>query len=165
MIPETHWIYRPDTRNCGHGTREAFAVSLMENRAKIEEVTHTLSTPVGHTRFLGFRTDLFVRPHLPKVTPLHTWFFDPGIHRYRLSYTPSEYHPVISYHLSRCPESHTSRAWSEPLVLSLSNDYHLCGGKRMSQIPAMFPKISYTVDYCGFILLPLLEEACEMDCW
>jgi hypothetical protein len=76
---------------------------LVENRPEIEEVTHTL-IPVGHTCFLGLHTDLFVRSSLPKVTPLRTWFFDAGIHQYRLSYTLLEYHPVIFYHLSRCPE-------------------------------------------------------------
>jgi hypothetical protein len=35
------------------------------------------------------------------------------------------------------------------LAPSLSNDCHLRGGKQTSQIPAMFPKIPYAVDYCG----------------
>lgn len=100
---KTRWIHRPDERICRHNTREAFAVPLVENRPEIEEVTHTL-IPVGHTCFLGLHTDLFVRSRLPKVTPLRTWFFDAGIHQYRLSYTLLEYHPVIFYHLSRCPE-------------------------------------------------------------
>ena len=99
-MPETHGIHRPDPRICGHSTRGA--VRLMENRSKIEEVTHTLyqqvirvswaSTQIFHeiTFVQGHSLTLLVLrcrcPPIPSV--LH----------------PSEYHPVISYHLSRCPE-------------------------------------------------------------
>ena len=42
--------------------------------------------------------------------------------------------------------SHTGRV----VALSLSNECHLRGYKRMSHIPAMFLKIPYSVDCCGF---------------
>lgn len=128
---KTGWIHRPDERICRHNTREAFAVPLVENRPEIEEVTHTL-IPVGHTCFLGLHTDLFVRSRLPKVTPLRTWFFDAGIHQYRLSYTLLEYHPVIFYHLSRCPEPPIQEElWSGPLALS--SELTIRGGKLKSR--------------------------------
>ena len=149
-MSETHWFHRPDARTCGHSTREAFAVPPVENRSEIEEVTHTL-IPVGHTCFLGLHTDLFVRSRLPKVTPLRTWFFDAGVHRYRLSYTRLEYHPVISYRLSRCPEL----PYRKTVVRAFGS---FPERPRAFQIPAMFPKIPYAVDYCGFSSCLSLEK-------
>lgn len=99
--------------------------------------------------FPGLPHRSFMRSHLSKVTPSHSWFFDAGVHRYRLSYTRQNI--TQSYHtiFRDVQSSHTGRVWSGPLAPSLSNDCHLRGGKQASQIPAMFPKIPYAVDYCG----------------
>ena len=102
--------------------------------------------------FPGLPHRSFVRSHLSKVTPSRTWFFDAGVHRlgYRLSYTcqnTTQSFPIV---LRDIGSLHTGRVWSGPLAPSLSNDCHLRGGKRMFQIPAMFPRIPFAVDYCDF---------------
>lgn len=99
--------------------------------------------------FPGLPHRSFVRSHLPNATPSRTWFFDGDVHRYRLSYTRQHIIQSFPIILRDFQSSHTGRVWSGPLALSLSNDCHLRGGKRMSQIPAKFPKFSYAVDYCG----------------
>ena len=111
--------------------------------------SRTLSTSRTYV-FPGLPHRSFMRSHLPKVAPSRTWFFDAGVHRYRLSYTRQNITQSFPIILRDNQSSHTGRAWSGPLAPSLSNDCHLRGGKRLSQIPAMFPKIPFAVDYCDF---------------
>ena len=139
------------------------AVQLAEDRLKIEEVTHTLNIRAWHTCFLGLHTDLFVRSQLPEVTPLSTWFLDADL----TCPTPRpEYHPVTPYHLSRCPELtyRKSVVWafgSFPGTAIVTPR----GGKRMSQIPAMFPRIPFAVDYCGFSCCLSSQKRVKKGCW
>ena len=147
-MPETHQIHHPDARTCGHSTRGA--VPPVESRSKLKK-SRTLFTSRTYA-FPGLPHRSFVRSHLSKVTPSRTWFFDAGVHRlgYRLSYTcqnTTQSFPIV---LRDIRSLHTGRVWSGPLAPSLSNDCHLRGGKRMFQIPAMFPRIPFAVDYCDF---------------
>lgn len=146
VMPETHWIHRPDARILQTQHQRGVAVQLMEDRSKIEEVTHTLCIRAGHTYFLGLHIDLFVRSHLPKVT-LRTWFLGADIvcPTPRQKILPGYFLPSFEMFQSL----HTGRVWSGLLALSLGNDCHPRGDKRMSQIPAIFPKIPFAVYYCS----------------
>jgi hypothetical protein len=99
-VPETHQIHRPGARNCGHSTRGA--VPLMENRSKIEEVTHTpyqWDTRVSWASTQIFHEITFVQGHslMRLVLRCRCPPISSVLH-------PPEYHPVISYHPSRYPE-------------------------------------------------------------
>ena len=134
-------------------TRE-FANTAPEARCHLWRIgrklkkSRTLSTSRTYV-FPGLPHRSFVRSHLPKVTPSCTWFFDAGVHRCCLSYTRQNITQSFPTILRDIQSSHTERVWSGPSALSLSNDCHLRGGKRMSQIPATFPRIPYAVDNCG----------------
>ena len=98
-VPETHWIIVL--------TRE-FADTAPEARYYLWKIGRKLKKPrtffTSRTyAFPGLPHRSFVRLHLPKVTLTHL------VLRHRCPpissvLHPPEYHPVISYHLSRCPE-------------------------------------------------------------
>jgi len=145
-VPETHQIHHPDARICGHSTRGA--VPIMENRSKIEEVTHTLyqqDIRVSWASTQIFHEIIFVQGH--SLMHLVLRCRCPPISSVLHPQNITQSFPTI---LRDIRSSHTGRVWSGPLALSLSNDCHLRGDKRMSQIPATFLKVPYAVDYCGF---------------
>ena len=102
VVPETHQIHHPDARTCGHSTRGA--VPPAESRSKIEEVTHTLyqqDIRVSWASAQIFREITFVQGH--SLSHLVLWCRCPPTWISSVLHLP-EYHPVISYRLSRYPE-------------------------------------------------------------
>ena len=105
-MPETHWIHRPGARICGHSTRGV--IPFMENGSKLKK-SRTLFTSRTYV-FPGLPHKSLVRSHLPKVTPSRTWFFDAGVHRYRLSYTLQNITQSFPIILRDIQSSHTGKS-------------------------------------------------------
>jgi len=116
--------------------------TLRVSRASVQ-IFHEITFAQGHSL-----THLVLRRCLPISSVLHL----------------QEYHPVISYDLSRYPEftyrKSVVRAFGSFAEQRLSPS---CG-KRMSQIPATFPRITFAVDYCGLSFC-LSSEKPARSCW
>ena len=144
-MPETHWIHRPDAGICRHSTRGRYHFRKVGRKLKKLRTLFTNRTYV----FPGLPHRSFVRSYLPKVTPSRTWFSMPMstdiVCPTSARISSSDF--ISSFEMSRVYIQ--EECGPGLLALSLSNDCHPRGGKRMSQIPATFPKIPYAVDYCG----------------
>lgn len=99
-VPETHQIHRPDSRICGHSTRERYHLWKVGRKLKKSRTLFTSRTYA----FPGLPHRSFVRSHLSQghfLMHLVLRCRYPPISSVLL---PLEYHPVISYYPSRYPE-------------------------------------------------------------
>ena len=164
-MPETHWIYRPDATICGHSTREASRYNLRKIGWKWKK-SRTLLACEHDIRVSWASTQFFLWDRIcPRSLPHALGSSMPMSTDIVYPYTLPKYHRVISYHLSRYSELKYRKSVVWASGSSLSNDCHPCGGKRMSQIPAMFPKFPFAVDYCGFSRCLSLKTRIRKGCW
>ena len=165
VTPETHWIHRPDTRFCGHITREASRYNLWKMGRNLRK-SRTLLAYQRNIRVSWASTQVFSWDHTcPRPLP-HALGFSIPMSTDVICHTPhhniTQSFPTIFRDVQ---SSRTERVWSGPLALSLSNGYHLRGGRRMSQIPALFPKIPYAVGYCGLSCCLSLGKRVKKGRW